>query len=150
MDVHIQTFIENCRACQASVLTSEKEPLKMTPLPPRPWENVATDFHGPLASGEYLLVVIDEYSRFPVVNSTSYKTVAPKYDKIFAEFGIPKNLKSDNGPPFTGYEFKNFSKYMGFNHQRITPLHPESNGLVQKFNAGFGKTMHIAKVEGKN
>ena len=153
MDLHVQTFIENCRACQASVLKSEKEPLKMTPLPPGPWENVATDFHGPLASGEYLLVVIDEYSRFPVVeivNSTSYKTVAPKYDKIFAEFGIPKNLKSDNGPPFTGYEFKNFSKYMGFHHQRITPLHPESNGLVEKFNAGLGKIIHTAKVEGKN
>ena len=71
---------------QASVLKSEKEPLKMTT---GPWKNVATGFHGPLASAEYLSVVIDEYSRFPVVdivNSTSYKTVPSKY-------GIPQYPK---------------------------------------------------------
>ena len=69
MDLHAQTLIANCRACQTFVLKSKKEPLKMTPLPPGPWENVATDFHGPLERGEYLLVVIDENSRFLVFGS---------------------------------------------------------------------------------
>ena len=39
---------------------------------------------------------------------------------------------------------------MGFNHQRITPLHPQSNGLVEKFNAGLGNVIQTVKVEGKN
>ena len=39
----------------------------MTSLPDRPWENIVEDFHGPLSSGEYLLVVIDDYSGFPIV-----------------------------------------------------------------------------------
>ena len=39
----------------------------MTPLPDGQWKEVAVDFTGPFAGGEYLLVVIDEYSRFPEV-----------------------------------------------------------------------------------
>ena len=153
MDAQIQRYIENCRPCQASVLQNEKEPLKMTSLPDGPWENLATDFHGPLPSGEHLLVVIDEYSRFPVVEivtSTSHKAAIPKFDKIFAEFGIPKRLKSDNGAPFNGDAFAKFAKFLGFYHHRITPLHPESNGLVEKFNTGLEKIIHTANIESKN
>ena len=69
MDLDVQTFITNCRAYQASVLKSEKKPLNMTPLPPGPWEDVATEFCGTLTSGEYLFIVIEEYSRFPVVEN---------------------------------------------------------------------------------
>ena len=36
----------------------------MTPLPKAPWKQVATDFVGPFPTGEYLLVIIDEFSPF--------------------------------------------------------------------------------------
>jgi hypothetical protein len=50
-----------------------------------------------------MLVVIDAYSRFPeveIVSSTSAKSTILKLERIFATHGIPKVLKSDNGPPF--------------------------------------------------
>ena len=153
MDDAIKTFITNCRGCQVSVLKNEKEPLIMTPLPEGPWENLVADFHGPLRTGEYLLIIIDEYSRFPVVeivNSTSYKTTVQKFDRIFAEFGIPKKLKSDNGPPFNGFDFRKFAKFLGFKHQRITPYYPEANGLVEKFNTGLEKVLHTSQIEQKD
>ena len=59
----------------------------MTTLPSDPWMEVAVDLAGPFPSGEYLLVVIDEYSRFPevgVISSTSAKTVIPHLDMIFS------------------------------------------------------------------
>ena len=73
-----------------------------------------------------------------------------KFDKIFSEFGIPIKVKSDNGPPFNGVAFKNFAKYMGFDHKPIQPEHPESNGVAEKFNANLEKVIHTAKVESKN
>ena len=60
------------------------------------------DFPVPFPSGDYLLVVIDEYSRFPeveIVKSTSATSVIPKLDFIFARQGIPDELKTDNAPP---------------------------------------------------
>ena len=91
------------------LMHSPPEPLKMTPLPKAPWKQVARDFLGPFPTGEYLLVVIDEFSRFPEVEiftTISARAVIPRLDAIFARQVIPENLKSDNGPPFQGQEFK--------------------------------------------
>ena len=122
----------------------------MSELPAAPWESVITDFYGPLKSGEYLLSIIDEYSRFPVVkivDSTATKSSIPVYDEIFSEFGIPKNVKSDDGAPFNSSEFTQFAKYLGFHHQKITPFYPHANGMVEIINKRFTKIMMTSKVE---
>ena len=116
--------IRNCHPCQASTLKNSKplEPLKMTPLPSGPWKEVSIEFAGPYPSGEYIMVVIDEYSRFPEVEIlASTKSVIPKLDAIISRQGIPDVLKSDNGPPFTSLEFKKFksiwvSNIVGLRH----------------------------------
>lgn len=87
------------------------EPLKMTQLPSAPWKAVATDFLGPFPTGEYLLVVIAEFSRFPeveVLTTVSAKAVLSKLDAIVSRQGIPEVLKSDNGPLFNGTEFETY------------------------------------------
>ena len=64
-------------------------------------------FYGPLPTGEYIIVLIDKYSRYPeaeIINSTSAKTLVPKLDANFARHGISHTFKSDNGPPFNGNE----------------------------------------------
>ena len=50
-----------------------------------------------------MLVVIDEYSRFPEVEILSRidaDHIIPKLEKIFSTFGIPYKVKTDNGPAF--------------------------------------------------
>ena len=59
--------IKRCVPCQSATPRTAYEPLNMTPLPETPWRELSTDFYGPLPTGEYLLVIIDEYSRYPVV-----------------------------------------------------------------------------------
>ena len=147
--------ITNCHPCQASTPESSKlsEPLKMTPLPIGPWKEVSIDFAGPYPSGEYIMVVIDEYSRFPeveILTSTSARAVIPKLDAILSRQGIPDVLKSDNGPPFTSLEFKKFAEHMGFQHRRITPYWPKSNGEVERFMRTIGKSIRSANVEARN
>jgi len=69
-------------------------------MPNGPWLTIHADFFGPLPSNDYLLVVIDRYSRYPeveVIHSTKASAVIPKLDKIFAAHGILQVLKSDNG-----------------------------------------------------
>ena len=87
------------------------------------------------------LVVIDDYSIFPeveIVHSTSAKAVLPKLDRIFAAYGEPKVVKSDNGPPFNGHEFGQSAYYLGFEHRKVTPLWPEANGEVECLMKTFG------------
>ena len=72
----VKNTIEVCIACQANSPFSPPVPLQMTTLPPKPWYTVNVDFCGPFSTGEYLLVGIDTYSRFPeveIVHSTAGK-----------------------------------------------------------------------------
>ena len=69
------------------------------------------DFYGPLPSGDFLLLLIDRYSRFPeeeVVQSTKASCVIPKLDRIFAVHGIPSVIKTANVPPFNEEEQKRY------------------------------------------
>ena len=145
--------VKNCLSCQAALTKSPPlEPLRMTSLPSGRKE-VAVDFAGPFPSGDYIMVVTDEFSRFPeveILTSTSARAVIPKLDAIFARQGIPDILKSDNGPPFNGHEFKNFSDYLGFKHRRITPYWPRANGEAERLVQTLEKSIRIAHLEGKN
>ncbi len=131
--------------------TKNPEPLKMSTLPARPWDEVSVDFFGPLPCGDYLFVVIDDYSHFPVVEiltTTSAKAVIPRLDNIFSMFGVPSICRSDNGPPFNGQEFSQFADFLGFKHRKITPAHPEANSNAENFMKPLQKCLKIAKIEG--
>ena len=85
-------IIDCCVACQENGPANHPAPLQMSVLPPEPWHTVHIDYCGPFPTGEYLLVVIDAYSRFPeveIVNSTATKGTL---DRIFATHGIPTVL----------------------------------------------------------
>jgi hypothetical protein len=125
----------------------------MTEMPDGPWENLSVDNYGRLKNGKYLFVVVDEHSRYPIVKqvgSTSFKALKPILDDILTMFGVPKELKSDNGPPFNGSDFKSYSNASGFSHRRITPLWPKANGTCERFIKNLGKVMRNCEVDGSS
>lgn len=104
IDKTVEEMIGGCLACQANSIPNPPTPLKMNELPPEPWHTIHLDFCGPFPTGEYVLVAIDAYSRFPevdIIHSTSAKATIVKLERIFATHGLPQTIKSDNGPPFT-------------------------------------------------
>jgi hypothetical protein len=109
----------------------------MSELPKGPWLKLSLDFCGPLPSGDYLMVIVDEYSRYPIVEvirSTSADVVIPEVDKVFALFGYPEVIKTDNGPPFQSRDWGRFMRMCGVVHRKITPLWPEANSQAEHFN----------------
>ena len=155
VDMMVKEKVDSCLPCQEETTCKAQrlEPLRMTPLPTAPWKELAMDFLGPLPSGDCLMVVIDEYSRFPeveIVTSTSARSTIPKLDAIFARQGIPEVLKSDNGPPFNGVEVKNVAEHLGFQHRKITPLWPRANGEAERFMMTLEKCVRTATIEHNN
>ncbi|XP_053380302.1 uncharacterized protein K02A2.6-like [Mercenaria mercenaria] len=151
IDKLVEKKCKSCIPCLAATKTNSSEPLNMSEMPEYTFQHVSLDFAGPFPDGKYLLVLIDEYSRFPIVeiiNSTSSKTVIPVLDKIFSEFGICEVLKSDNGPPMNGHEFAQFANYMGFKHRKITPLWPQANGECERFMRSIGKAIRASHAQG--
>ena len=148
----VEENIKNCHTCQVSTHKLAREPLQMSPLPAAPWTEVSADF-GHLQNGRYLLVVTDEYSCYVVVDildSISTTSVIPRLDKIFAKFGMPVSLKTDNGPPFNSHEFKTYASITGFRHRRITPLWPQANGETEHFMHTVKKSIKAALNKGQS
>ena len=148
VDEMIKNTIAKCIPCQA-VGTNTKEPIGSTEMPERPWDTLHMDFYGPLPSGEYLLVVIDRYSRFPeveVLRSTKASSVIPKLDKIFAVHGIPRIIKTDNGPPFNGEEYRRYGEALGIDLKFSTPLWPQGNAEAERFMQPLAKALKTAKI----
>ena len=119
----------------------------------RKWSHLCANFYGLLQSGEYQLVVLDEYSMFPdveIVKSLSAQTVIPIFYKVFSSRGISENFKTDNGTPFQSSEFRNFANDLGFQHQLITSYWPEANGVAERFMRTIGKVCKCDQVDGKS
>jgi hypothetical protein len=153
IDSLVQRKIASCVACCANHDSKPREPLQMTPLPDRPWQKVSVDFYGPLPSGHYLFVVLDDYSRFPevkILTSTSAQQTINALEEIFSSRGVPEILKSDNGPPFQSADFKVYANETGFRHRKVTPYWPEANGSVESFMKGLGKITRSSQLSRRN
>ena len=144
IDNLVDQRVKSCIPCQANTPEHRPtEPLNMTEMPQNPWSELAADFFGPLPSKEYLLVVIDEHSRFPLVEtvcSTSSNSVIPILDKLFATFGTPNVLKTDNGPPWNSDQMNKFSTHLGFTYW------PQANSEAERFMRVLNKTLKSANV----
>ena len=70
-----------------------------------------------------------EISELPDTLAT---TVVSHTKNVFARFGIPKSVVSDNGPPFASQEYKLFSQQWDFIHHTSSPEYPQSNGFIER------------------
>lgn len=85
--------------------------------------------------GKHYLKVVDYYSKYFEINKltdTTSATVVHHTKKIFARYGIPKLVFSENGPEFTSVEFKRFSAKWDFKLETSRPEYAQCNGLVER------------------
>jgi putative transposase len=89
------------------------------------------------------LTVRDAFSRYVFctepLGKGSTKVVKPKFEELFMEYGVPKAIRSDNGPPFASMRsprgLTRLSAWwvaLGIVLDRITPGHPQENGAHER------------------
>ena len=79
-------------------------------------------------------MVSDYYSNFVKVehlNKATSGTVRKALKTMFARYGMPDVLMSDNGIQFSSEEFAMFSSKWGFKHITLSPHYPQSNGAAE-------------------
>ena len=143
LDDDIAELAKSCVACQAVKNAPPVAPLHPWIWPARPWQRIHVDFSGPFYHQSFLIIV-DAHSKWPEVipmKSTTATATIQELRRLFASYGLPEQVVSDNGPQFVSSEFASFLKGNGVKHIRCAPYHPSSNGAAERFVQTFKRSM---------
>ena len=94
------------------------------------------------------LIIVDAHSKWPEVELMSSTTSTQTIDQlrtIFARYGVPAQVVTDNGPQFASAEFQLFLKTNGIKHITTAPFHPATNGQAERFVQNFKHAMKCVK-----
>lgn len=143
MDSDIENLVRYCTACGDS--SKSHKPTVVPPvkieLPSEPWHKIGIDITGPFANApqhqRFLTVVVDYKSGFPEVllsgDITSTKIIS-WLRELFARYGNPAILVSDNGRQFCSDQFEQFIQQRDILHWKTPVYDPRPNGKVEAFN----------------
>ena len=151
LDTELEHLAKSCIPCQEVKLTPPAAPLHPWVWPSLPWQRIHVDFAGPFL-GQQFLIVVDAHSKWPEVIPMASSTTAARTIEalrlLFASYGVPNQLVSDNSPQFVSKEFADFMAGNAVKHIRVAPYHPASNGLAERFVQTFKKAMSAARNDG--
>lgn len=87
---------------------------------------------------------MDAFLKWPEIciqqQTTSLHTIA-RLRELFARFGVPSALVSDNGTQFTSNSFNEFYATNGVKVMHSPPYHPQSNGQAERFVDTFKRAL---------
>jgi len=139
----VETHIKDCQVCQKTNQAHSKKPVPLGQLPPvsRTFERVHIDLlqlPTTLKGSKYALVMVDAFSKWTEVRPLRNKSMDEVANQIIqgwiTRYGPPRQFHSDNGTEFTNKILKAITGRLGITHSFSTPLHPQSNGQVERVN----------------
>nr|GFA28873.1 retrovirus-related Pol polyprotein from transposon TNT 1-94 [Tanacetum cinerariifolium] len=89
---------------------------------------------------KYILVIIDDYSRFTWVKFLRSKDETPEVVIKFIQqiqVGLNKTVRYvriDNGTEFVNHTLTEYNERIGISHQKTVPRTPQQNGVVERRN----------------
>lgn len=148
LDSQLEGMVKLCVHCQANARNPPKSYGTWT-WPAGPWRRIHLDFAGPYL-GKMFLVIIDAHTKYldivPMAHATT-NGVIDALRHLFATFGLPEHLVSDNGSQFTSDVFQRFLRENGIHHTRTAPGHPATNGLAERYVGYFKEKMKLLNAD---
>ena len=155
----VADFCRTCDTCQRFRRhRTHRVPLLPLPIVEEPFARIAMDIVGPLprsrSGNRYVLVVCDYGTRYPEavpLRSIDATTIAEELMLIFSRVGIPSEILTDQGSNFQSQLLKELYRLLHIDTLRTTPYHPQTDGLVERFNQTLKSMLRKAALqEGKD
>lgn len=147
MKESITQFIKSCTLCQQYNISGGRKPghLCLIEPPDGLFQLIGVDYCGPFKrtprDNQYLLCITDYYTRWITAVATTdcsaQTTARVIFEEYVCRYGPPIKILSDRGTHFHNQLMQAMSQLMGYNHIFSTAYHPQSNGMVERFNGTF-------------
>ena len=152
----VRIYLASCTVCLE----------RMSPCPRRApmghvavshrWERVTMDLLDisvtSAKGNRYVLVMLDCFTRWteacPLPDKTALSVADAFFQHVVCHFVIPMVIHSDQGREFENKVMQELCLLCGSHKTRTTPYHPESDGLVERFNRTL--LMLMAMLAGEN
>ncbi len=87
---------------------------------------------------KYILVIGDYFSKwteaFAILNQEATTVARVLVEEFVACFGFPRQIRSNEVKNFELKVFQEMCGALGMDKTRTTPLHPQSDGMIERFN----------------
>ena len=152
----VRSYLASCTVCLArKSLCPRRAPMGHVDVGHR-WDRVAMDMLDmsvtTAKSNRYVLVMVDYFSRWTEACSLPDKTAQSVanafFHQIVCRFGMPIVIHSDQGREFENKIMQELCILCRSHKTRTNPYHPESDGLVERFNRTL--LMMLAMFAGQN
>lgn len=152
----IVAHIKSCIACARMKVSRQhtRVPVGIMTPPVYPFELISMDFVGPMPKAEgfaYVLTVVDHFSRWaitiPTFNMEAATVAQCLIDHVFCRYGLPNRLLSDNGTQFRSALCVQLHQSMKINLLFSSAYHPQTNGMVERFNGTLQEMLRSIGVE---
>jgi hypothetical protein len=110
-----KNYVQTCDSCQHMGQPTHRDEMPLQPqVVLEPFERWAMDFVGPINPPSnkkvYILVCTDYMTKWveakALIRASEEVVLAFLFENIFVRFGIPRELVTDGGPPFTSHNFE--------------------------------------------
>ena len=155
LQADVRSYIAGCETCskRKGPIPTKRAPMQLV-RSGYPMERIAIDILGELPQttkgNKYILVVSDYFTKWtealPMPNMEACTVAKLLAEEIFCRFGVSQTIHSDQGRQFESNLFKEMCKLLGIHKTRTTPYHPQSDGMVERFNRTLA-TMLTAYVD---
>ena len=104
----VRDYVKRCFLCACCKCSNTAAAKTQRPhRPKRPWDTISIDLMGPYPRSSkgrrFILVATDMFSRwveaFPIGSTESSRIIRLMEEEVFARWGYPRAIHSDNGPP---------------------------------------------------
>nr|GEU47553.1 retrovirus-related Pol polyprotein from transposon TNT 1-94 [Tanacetum cinerariifolium] len=134
-----------CSACQLGKSKKHTHLPKAKNINLEVLNTIHVDFCGPMRvktinGNKYILVIIDDYTRFTWVKFLRLKDETPEVVIKFLkqiQVGLNKTIRfirTDNGTEFVHHDLTNYYESVGIFHQKSVLRTPQQNGVVERRN----------------
>ncbi|KAJ8017967.1 hypothetical protein HOLleu_44301 [Holothuria leucospilota] len=140
---HVENWCKSCDDCASRKGPTKKVKSKMKLYGAgHPMQRCALDIMGPLPmsnrGNRYVLVIADYFTKwteaYGIPDMEAVTVARILVEEFICRFGVPDEIHTDQGRQFESGLFQHLCRLLDIKKTRTTPFHPQSDGMVERFN----------------